>query len=53
MDMFMVILRGVRDYDPYFECKSDATSALGFTSYKKMFHNYSHAIVWNDYRYIL
>ncbi|XP_071677538.1 uncharacterized protein [Lolium perenne] len=34
-DLFMVILRGVRDYDPYFQCIPDATGALGFTSYQK------------------
>ncbi|KAK1631439.1 hypothetical protein QYE76_005754 [Lolium multiflorum] len=34
-DLFMVILRGVRDYDPYFQCRPDATGALGFTSYQK------------------
>ncbi|XP_051211156.1 uncharacterized protein [Lolium perenne] len=34
-DMFMIILHGVRDYDPYFQCRPDATGALGFTSYQK------------------
>jgi hypothetical protein len=33
--LFLTILRGVRDYDPYIGCKSDATSKLGFTSYQK------------------
>jgi hypothetical protein len=32
-DMFFLILRGVRDYDPYFQSGSDATGKLGFTSY--------------------
>ncbi|XP_071681827.1 uncharacterized protein [Lolium perenne] len=36
-DLFMVILRGVRDYDTYFQCRTDATGALGFTSYQKCF----------------
>ena len=31
-DLFMVILRGVRNYNPYFQCRPDATGALGFTS---------------------
>ncbi|XP_071683696.1 uncharacterized protein [Lolium perenne] len=34
-ELFLVILRGVRDYDPYFQCMPDATCALGFTSYQK------------------
>ncbi|KAK1679728.1 hypothetical protein QYE76_040576 [Lolium multiflorum] len=34
-DLFLVILRGVRNYDPYFQCRRDATGALGFTSYQK------------------
>ncbi|KAK1649259.1 hypothetical protein QYE76_067064 [Lolium multiflorum] len=34
-DLFMVILRGVRNYDPYFQCRPDATGALDFTSYQK------------------
>jgi hypothetical protein len=34
-ELFMVILRGVRNYDPYFQCRPDATGALGFTSYQK------------------
>jgi hypothetical protein len=33
--VFMVILWGVRDYDPYFQYRSDATGKLGFTSYQK------------------
>ncbi|XP_071684992.1 uncharacterized protein [Lolium perenne] len=33
--LFMVILWGVRDYDSYFQCRPDATGALGFTSYQK------------------
>ncbi|KAK1612505.1 hypothetical protein QYE76_036178 [Lolium multiflorum] len=36
-ELFLVILRGVRDYDPYFQCRPDATGALGFTSYQKCF----------------
>jgi hypothetical protein len=28
----MVILRGIGHYDPYFQCRPDATDALGFTS---------------------
>ncbi|KAK1693600.1 hypothetical protein QYE76_010297 [Lolium multiflorum] len=34
-DLFMVILRGVRNYDPYFQSRPDAIGALGFTSYQK------------------
>ncbi|XP_051189866.1 uncharacterized protein [Lolium perenne] len=34
-DLFWVILRGVRNYDPYFQCRPDATGAIGFTSYQK------------------
>ncbi|KAK1605723.1 hypothetical protein QYE76_029396 [Lolium multiflorum] len=34
-DMFLVIIRGVRNYDPYFQCRPDATGVLGFTSYQK------------------
>ncbi|KAK1652133.1 hypothetical protein QYE76_069938 [Lolium multiflorum] len=34
-DLFLFILRGVRNYDPYFQCRPDATGALGFTSYQK------------------
>jgi hypothetical protein len=34
-DMFMVILQGVRDYEPYFQCKPDVTGKLGLTSYQK------------------
>ncbi|KAK1664178.1 hypothetical protein QYE76_052337 [Lolium multiflorum] len=34
-DLFLVILRGVRNYDPYFQCRPDATGAIGFTSYQK------------------
>ncbi|KAK1619277.1 hypothetical protein QYE76_024794 [Lolium multiflorum] len=34
-DMFVVILRGVRDYDPYFQCMPDAADKLGFTFYQK------------------
>ena len=34
-DLFLIIPRGVRDYDPYFQCRPDATGALGFTSYQK------------------
>jgi hypothetical protein len=33
-DLFMVILRSIRDYDPYFQCRPDTTSALGFTYQK-------------------
>jgi hypothetical protein len=32
-DLFMVILQGVRDFAPYFQCRPDATGKLGFTSY--------------------
>ena len=35
--VFMRILRGVRDYDPYFQCRPDAAGKLGFTSYQKCF----------------
>jgi hypothetical protein len=35
MDLFMIILQGVRYYHPYFQCRAHATSALGFTSYQK------------------
>jgi hypothetical protein len=34
-DLFMVVLRGVGDFDPYFQCSLGATGKLGFTSYKK------------------
>jgi hypothetical protein len=34
-DMFLAILQGVSDYDPYFKCRLDATGDLGFTSYQK------------------
>jgi hypothetical protein len=34
-DLFMVILRGVRDYNLYFQCRPDAAGKLGFTSYQK------------------
>ncbi|KAK1670500.1 hypothetical protein QYE76_058659 [Lolium multiflorum] len=34
-ELFLVILRGIRNYDPYFQCRPDATGALGFTSYQK------------------
>ncbi|KAK1601704.1 hypothetical protein QYE76_018398 [Lolium multiflorum] len=34
-DVFLIILWGVRNYDPYFQCRPDATGALGFTSYQK------------------
>ncbi|XP_071674446.1 uncharacterized protein [Lolium perenne] len=34
-DLFMVILRAVTNYEPYFQCRPDATGAPGFTSYKK------------------
>jgi hypothetical protein len=34
-DLFLVILWGVRNYKPYFQCRPDATGALGFTSYQK------------------
>jgi hypothetical protein len=33
----LIILRGVRDYEPYFRCRPDATGKLGFTSYQKCF----------------
>lgn len=32
-DIFMDILQGVGDFDPYFQCRRDATGKLGFTSY--------------------
>jgi hypothetical protein len=32
---FGEIIEGVRLHDPYFRCKPDATSKLGFSSYKK------------------
>jgi hypothetical protein len=34
-DLFLFILQGIRDYDRYFQCRHDATGALGFTLYKK------------------
>jgi hypothetical protein len=34
-DLLKVIIRCVRDYGPYFQCRLDATGVLGFTSYKK------------------
>ena len=34
-NLFLTILRGVKDYDPYFQCWRDTTGALGFTSYQK------------------
>jgi hypothetical protein len=34
-DLFLLILRGARNYDPYFQCRRYATGALGFTSYQK------------------
>jgi hypothetical protein len=34
-DLFLIILRGVRDYEPYFRCRPDATGKLGFTSHQK------------------
>ena len=53
-DMFMVILRGFRDYDPYFQCRPDAIGALGFTSYQKcsadirmLFHTIAHELHQN------
>jgi hypothetical protein len=33
--LVLTILRGVRDYDPYIGCRSDATGKFGFTSYQK------------------
>jgi hypothetical protein len=30
---FMVILRGIKDYDPYLQCRPDVIGTLGFTSY--------------------
>jgi hypothetical protein len=33
-DLFLAILRGPRDYNPYFICKLDPAGKLGFTSYQ-------------------
>jgi hypothetical protein len=33
--LFLTILRGVKDYDPYFGCMPDATGKLGFSFYQK------------------
>jgi hypothetical protein len=41
IELFLVILNGVRDYNDYFEAKYDCTSKIGFTSYQKCF-----AAVW-------
>ncbi|XP_051211597.1 uncharacterized protein [Lolium perenne] len=35
MDLFLTNLLGIRDYDPYFQCRHDATGKLDFTSYQK------------------
>ncbi|XP_071680083.1 uncharacterized protein [Lolium perenne] len=35
--LFLVILRGVEDYDLYFQCRPDAAGKLGFTSYQKCY----------------
>jgi hypothetical protein len=35
IDLFLNILLGMTDYDPYFRCRPDATCKLGFTSYQK------------------
>jgi hypothetical protein len=43
--LFMTILNGMRAYDDYFTAKPDATGKLGFTSYQKIFCNYSHACI--------
>lgn len=45
-ELFMVILRGVTHYDPYFQCRRDATGALGFTSYKKC-STAIRMLIWN------
>jgi hypothetical protein len=34
-DLFLIIVGSVRDYDPYWICKLDATGKLDFTSYQK------------------
>jgi hypothetical protein len=34
-ELLLVILNGVRDYDDYFEVKSDCTGKISFSSYKK------------------
>jgi hypothetical protein len=34
--LFMAILKGVGNYNPYFRCWPDATGKLGLTSYKKI-----------------
>ncbi|XP_071680178.1 uncharacterized protein [Lolium perenne] len=36
-DLFLIILRGVREYNSIFRCRPDATSKLGFTSYEKCY----------------
>jgi hypothetical protein len=35
--LFLMILNGVRAYDDYFTAKTDGTSKLGFTSYRKCY----------------
>jgi hypothetical protein len=34
-ELFLVIIKGVRDYDDYFEAKYDYTGKIGFSSYQK------------------
>jgi hypothetical protein len=35
IELLLVILNGVRDYDDYFEVKYDCTGKIGFSSYQK------------------
>jgi hypothetical protein len=32
LNPFLIILRGIKDYNPYFQCRADATGKLAFTS---------------------
>jgi hypothetical protein len=36
IELFLVILNGVRDYDDYFKAKYDCTSKIGFSSYQNV-----------------
>jgi phosphoribosylformylglycinamidine (FGAM) synthase-like enzyme len=36
-DLFLTIIRGVREYNPYFGCMPNVTGKFGFTSYQKRF----------------
>jgi hypothetical protein len=35
--LFLTILAGMRDYDPYLRCRPDDVGKFGFTSYQKCY----------------